>query len=111
MDHTGVVASMVQQFNLRITRSASQISSSPEISSPMDVRHTAGQKPGGPALQKILASNAQSKLVESQHLARSGSQVSTTSEEVKETCAATAATPQEKRFSGSGNTCVVCTIS
>lgn len=50
---------MVQHFNLRSTRSVSQISMSPEISSPVAVCHTAGQKPGGPALQRLLASNRQ----------------------------------------------------
>lgn len=98
--YAGVVANMVQHFNLRSTRSVSQISS-PEISSPVDVWHTAGQKPGGPALQKLLASNGP---FQPQSLVHSGLHVSTNSEEVKESprVATTTLSYQEKRFSGSG---------
>ena len=110
MGNAGVVANMVQQFNLQITRSASQISSSPEISSPVDVRHTAGQKPGGAALHKILASNTPSKLAEPQNLVWSGLHVSVSSEETPPTSDATS-TPQEKRFSGSGTEYIATAVA
>lgn len=53
---TGKVASMVEQFNLRTTRSASQLMNSVEISSPVMVRHTAGQRPN-PVLSGLLVSS------------------------------------------------------
>ena len=46
---------MVEQFNLRTTKSASQLLSSVEISSPMMVRHTAGQHPS-PLLSGVVIS-------------------------------------------------------
>ena len=46
---------MVEQFNLRTTKSASQLVSSVEISSPMMVRHTAGQHPS-PLLSGVVIS-------------------------------------------------------
>jgi hypothetical protein len=98
---SGVVASMVQHFNLRSTRSVSQISGSLEISSPVDVWHTAGQKPGGPALQKLLALNVESNLVQPQSLVQSGLQVSTSSEDVK-MGPPVPPTSYTNRFSGSG---------
>jgi hypothetical protein len=100
---SGVVASMVQQFNLRTTHSASQISGSHEISSPVEVHHTAGQKPGGATLQNILASKG--ILSQSDSPVRSGLHVPLNSSEPSETQVATAtlSSPQEKRFSGSGN--------
>lgn len=52
----GKVASMVEQFNLRTTRSASQLMNSVEISSPVMVRHTAGQRPSQ-ALSGLLVSS------------------------------------------------------
>ena len=92
---------MVQHFNLRSTRSVSQISGSLEISSPVDVWHTAGQKPGGPALQKLLALNVESNLVQPQSLVQSGLQVSTSSEDVK-MGPPVPPTSYTNRFSGSG---------
>ena len=98
-DPAGVVASMVEHFNLRSTRSVSQISGSLEISSPVSVWHIAGQKPGGPDLHKLLASNGASNLLQPQN---SSSHVSSTGSEDSQPVPAKPYTQQEKRFSSSG---------
>jgi hypothetical protein len=96
---SGVVASMVQQFNLRTTCSTSQLSNSPEISAPVAVCHTAGQKPGGAVLRSLLASNSASNLVTASQSTRESSLLSSEQGEVP---SAAASSPQEKRFSGLG---------
>ena len=99
--NAGVVASMVQQFNLRTTRSISpQLPNSPEISAPVAVCHMAGQKPGGAVLRSLLASSASKLITASQSTCESG----VLSSEPGEAPAAAASSPQEKRFSGLGNT-------
>ena len=98
---TGVVANMVQHFNLRTAYSVSQISSSPTISSPVDVRHTAGQKPGGPVLQRMLASaDTLSQDVAQALPAPGGLYVSLSASELSPL--PSNSNPEEKRFSGSG---------
>ena len=91
--YAGVVANMVHHFNLRTTRSASQISSSPEISSPVSVRHTAGQKPGGAVLRRVFSSTSASN-----HLSHNFCLPDTTEAPITDADVS----PQEKRFSGSG---------
>ena len=111
----GVVANMVQHFNLRSTRSASQISTSHEISSPVSVHHTAGQRPGGAALRHVLSSSSASNLLNQSPGPAPGSGL-LASRSVTELNDQTslhssmptappppAPSPPDKRFSGSGN--------
>lgn len=96
--NAGVVASMVQQFNSRSI--SPQLPNSPEISAPVAVCHTAGQKPGGAVLRSLLASSTSKLITASQSTHESG----LLSSELSEVPAAAASSPQEKRFSGLGNT-------
>ena len=107
---------MVQQFNLRTTRSASQLLSSVEISSPVAVRHTAGQRPGGATLRGMLASNSASNILtgaqsptQSRLLGSSSATDMLLSEAApdSQTTPPAACSPKEKRFSGSGESDVL----
>ena len=101
----GVVANMVQHFNLRTTRSVSHIiSNPPDISSPVSVEHTAGQRPGGAVLQSILANNTSLNSVHSSP--QSGLHKSLSITDINSS--PTNHTTEEKRFSGSGVVYITC---
>ena len=92
---------MVQHFNLRTTRSVSHISNPPDISSPVNVQHTAGQKPCGAVLQSMLDTSLSSV----QSSPQSGLHKSLSITEINS--APTNHSPEEKRFSGSGDIIII----
>lgn len=93
---------MVEQFNLRTTRSTSHLASPVDISPPVSMQHTAGQRPGGAVLRKMLSSS--SVLTGSHSTPPSVLLASNSATDLlPEVSPPAGFSPPEKRFSGSGN--------
>lgn len=92
---------MVEQFNLRTTRSTSHLAGSVDISPPVSMQHTAGQRPGGAVLRKMLSSS--SVLTGSHSTPPSVLLASSSATDLLPEISPAYSNPPEKRFSGSGS--------